>query len=117
MNGFPSFSLAGQVALITGAARGLGRAIALAFAHAGADVALGLRDLNTGTALAREIEVLGRKALPLQMDVTDLPQISRAIQDTAAHFGRLDVLVNNAGGGTSGLALVSTNKSSIRHSP
>jgi NAD(P)-dependent dehydrogenase (short-subunit alcohol dehydrogenase family) len=106
MNGFPSFSLAGQVALISGAARGLGRAIALAFAHAGADVALGLRDLNTGTALAREIEALGRKALPLQMDVTDLTQISRAIQDTAAHFGRLDVLVNNAGGGTSGLALV-----------
>jgi NAD(P)-dependent dehydrogenase (short-subunit alcohol dehydrogenase family) len=106
MNGFPSFSLAGQVALITGAARGLGRAIALAFAHAGADVALGLRDLNTGNALAREIEALGRKALPLQMDVTDLTQISRAIQDTAAHFSRLDVLVNNAGGGTSGLALV-----------
>src|SRR6202521_1563842 len=105
MNGFPSFSLAGQVTLITGAARGLGRAIALAFAHAGADVALGLRDLNTGTALAREIEALGRKALPLQMDVTNLPQISRAIQDTAAHFGKLDILVNNAGGGTSGFAL------------
>ena len=105
MNGFPSFSLAGQVALITGAARGLGRAIALAFDHAGADVALGLRDLNTGTALAREIEALGRKALPLQMDVTDLRQISRAIQDTAAHFGRLEVLVNNAGGGIGGLAL------------
>jgi NAD(P)-dependent dehydrogenase (short-subunit alcohol dehydrogenase family) len=105
MNGFPSFSLAGQVALITGAARGLGRAIALAFAHAGADVALGLRDVHTGSDLAREIDGLGRKALRLQMDVTDLEQISRAVQNTAEHFGKLDVLVNNAGGGISGLAL------------
>jgi NAD(P)-dependent dehydrogenase (short-subunit alcohol dehydrogenase family) len=105
MNEFPSFSLAGQVALVTGAARGLGRAIALAIANAGADVALGLRDVSTASDLAKEIAALGRKALRLQMDVTDLAQISRAIQDTAAHFGRLDVLVNNAGGGTSGLAL------------
>jgi NAD(P)-dependent dehydrogenase (short-subunit alcohol dehydrogenase family) len=105
MNEFPNFSLAGQVALVTGAARGLGRAIALAFAHAGADVALGLRDVSTGSDLAREIEAQGRKALRLQMDVTDLAQISRAIQDTASHFGKLDVLVNNAGGGISGLAL------------
>ena len=105
MNDFPSFSLAGQVALVTGAARGLGRAIALACAHAGADVALGLRDVGTARDLAREIEALGHKALRLQMDVTDLAQISRAIQDTAAHFGKLDVLVNNAGGGISGLAL------------
>lgn len=105
MNGFPSFSLAGQIALITGAARGLGRAIALAFAHAGADVALGLRDVHTGNDLAREIDGLGRKALRLQMDVTDLEQISRAVQNTAEHFGKLDVLVNNAGGGISGLAL------------
>jgi NAD(P)-dependent dehydrogenase (short-subunit alcohol dehydrogenase family) len=105
MNEFPNFSLAGQVALVTGAARGLGRAIALAFAHVGADVALGLRDVSTGSDLAREIEAQGRKALRLQMDVTDLAQISRAIQDTASHFGKLDVLVNNAGGGISGLAL------------
>jgi NAD(P)-dependent dehydrogenase (short-subunit alcohol dehydrogenase family) len=105
MNEFPNFSLAGQVALVTGAARGLGRAIALAFAHAGADVALGLRDVSTGSDLAREIEAQSRKALRLQMDVTDLAQISRAIQDTASHFGKLDVLVNNAGGGISGLAL------------
>jgi NAD(P)-dependent dehydrogenase (short-subunit alcohol dehydrogenase family) len=105
MNGFPNFSLAGQVALVTGAARGLGRAIALAFAHAGADVALGLRDVNTGNDLAREIDALGRKALRLQMDVTDLAQISRAVRDAAAHFGTLDILVNNAGGGASGFAL------------
>ena len=105
MNGFPSFSLAGQVALITGAARGLGRAIALAFAHAGADVALGLRDVSTGNDLVREIGALGRQALGLQMDVTNLGQVSSAIQDTAEHFGKLDILVNNAGGGISGLAL------------
>jgi NAD(P)-dependent dehydrogenase (short-subunit alcohol dehydrogenase family) len=105
MNEFPSFSLAGQVALVTGAARGLGRAIALAFARAGADVALGLRDVSTGSDLAREIEAQGRKALRLQMDVTDLNQVSRAIQDTADHFGKLSTLINNAGGGVSGLAL------------
>jgi NAD(P)-dependent dehydrogenase (short-subunit alcohol dehydrogenase family) len=105
MNEFPNFSLAGQVALVTGAARGLGRAIALAFAHAGADVALGLRDASTGSDLAREIEAQGRKALRLQMDVTDLVQISRATQGAADRFGKLDILVNNAGNGISGLAL------------
>jgi NAD(P)-dependent dehydrogenase (short-subunit alcohol dehydrogenase family) len=110
MTDFPNFSLSGQVALVTGAARGLGRAIALACANAGADVALGLRDVNTAQDLVREIEALGRKTLRLQMDVTHLPQISRAIQDAAAHFGKLDILVNNAGGGISGLALDVTEK-------
>jgi NAD(P)-dependent dehydrogenase (short-subunit alcohol dehydrogenase family) len=105
MNKFPNFSLAGQVALVTGAARGLGRAIALACAHVGADVALGLRDVNTADDLEREIAALGRKSLRLQMDVTNLAQISRAIQDAAVHFGKLDILVNNAGNGVSGLAL------------
>jgi len=104
MSEFPSFDLKGQVALVTGAARGLGRAISLALAHAGADVALGLRDLSTGSELAREIEGLGRRALALQMDVTRLDQISRAVDDTVAHFGRLDILVNNAGGGFTSLA-------------
>src|SRR5260370_16155514 len=105
MTEFPRFDLAGQVSLVTGAARGLGRAISLALAHAGSDVALGLRDAATAGDLVREIQGMGRKALPLQMDVTDLGQISSAIQKTAEHFGRLDVLVNNAGGGTSGFAL------------
>ena len=96
-NDFPRFDLTGQVALVTGAARGLGRAISLALAHAGADVALGLRDINTGGELAKEIEALGRGALPLQMDMTQLDQVSRAVEDTAAQFGSLDILVNNAG--------------------
>src|ERR1700716_655923 len=105
MTEFPRFDLTGQVSLVTGAARGLGRAISLALAHAGSDVALGLRDVNTADDLVREIQSMGRKAWPLQMDVTDLAQISLAIQKTAEHFGGLDVLINNAGGGTSGLAL------------
>src|SRR5215470_18594921 len=96
-NDLPRFDLVGNVALVTGAARGLGRAISLALAHAGADVALGLRDVQTKGELAREIEAIGRRVLPLQMDMTQLDQISRAVNDAAAHFGRLDILVNNAG--------------------
>src|SRR5499425_744864 len=94
---FPNFDLTGQVALVTGAARGLGRAISLALAHAGADVALGLRDVNACGNLADEIQAMGRRALPLQMDVRQLDQIFQAVDDTVAHFGRLDILVNNAG--------------------
>src|SRR5262252_9098465 len=96
-NDFPRFDLNGDVALVTGAARGLGRAIALALAHAGADIALGLRDVRTGNELAKEIEAIGRRVLPLQMDMTSLDQIGRAVNDAAAHFGRLDILVNTAG--------------------
>jgi NAD(P)-dependent dehydrogenase (short-subunit alcohol dehydrogenase family) len=101
---FPQFELTGQVALVTGAARGLGRAISLALAHAGADVALGFRDINAHGDLVREIEKMGRRALPLQMDVTHVVEIKRGVDDTAAKFGRLDILVNNAGGGVSNLA-------------
>ena len=101
---FPSFRLDGQVALVTGAARGIGRACALALAHAGAHVALGLRDPNTGADLAGEIEAMGRRALRLPMDVTHLDQVRAAVDATAQHFGRLDILVNNAGLGPSNLA-------------
>jgi NAD(P)-dependent dehydrogenase (short-subunit alcohol dehydrogenase family) len=97
MNAFPRFDLTGNVALVTGAARGLGRAIALALAHAGADVALGLRDLRTGGELAQEITALGRRVLPLQMDAIRRDEIFLAVNDAAAHFGKLDVLVNNVG--------------------
>ena len=93
----PRFDVRGQVALVTGAARGIGRACALALAQSGADVALGLRDARTGGDLAREIEGLGRRALPLQMDMTRLLEVRQAVDAAAAHFGRLDILVNNAG--------------------
>jgi len=82
---------------VTGAARGIGRACARALAHAGADVALGLRDAQTGGDLAKEIEAMGRRALRLQMDVTRLGEIRQAVDASVAHFGRLDILVNNAG--------------------
>ena len=95
----PGFDVTGRVALVTGAARGLGRAIALALAEAGADVALGLRDAASGAAVAGEIEKLGRQALPLQLDVSRMGQIEPAVAAAAAHFGHLDILVNNAGGG------------------
>ena len=94
---YPRFTLSGQVALVTGAARGLGRAIALALANAGAEVALGLRDVKADAGLAAEITKLGRKALPLQMDVSEMEQIFAAVEKTAKELGRIDILVNNAG--------------------
>jgi NAD(P)-dependent dehydrogenase (short-subunit alcohol dehydrogenase family) len=97
MNDFPRFDLTGQTALVTGSARGLGRAIALALAHAGADVALGLRDVNSAEDLAHEIESMGRKVCRLQMDMSHLDEIFGAVEDTVSRLGRLDILVNNAG--------------------
>ncbi len=98
----PSFDLTGRSALVTGAGRGLGRAIALALAHGGADVALGLRDETNDSGLVAEIEAMGRKALALPMDVMNLKQSYAAVDAAIAAFGKLDILVNNAGGGTEG---------------
>ena len=88
----PDSGLAGQACLVTGAGRGIGRAIAVALAAEGANVALGLRDASSGHELAEEIG-----ALPLQMDVTDLDQVQGAVAAVKDRFGRLDLLVNNAG--------------------
>lgn len=93
------FDLGGRKALVTGAGRGLGRAIALALADAGADVALGLRDAASGGDLVSEIEAKGRRALALQMDVLDLKQSYAAVDRAIADLGGIDILVNNAGGG------------------
>ncbi len=97
MDAYPSFDLTGQIALVTAAGRGLGRATALALAHAGADIALGLRDINCHGDLPDEIIGLGRRCLPLQMDMLELGQVRSAIDDTVAHYERIDILVNNAG--------------------
>jgi NAD(P)-dependent dehydrogenase (short-subunit alcohol dehydrogenase family) len=93
------FEVGGRTALVTGAARGLGRAIAIALAEAGADIALGLRDGSRDDGLADEIRALGRRAVTLQMDVTRLDEIEAAVATAVAELGSLDLLVNNAGGG------------------
>jgi NAD(P)-dependent dehydrogenase (short-subunit alcohol dehydrogenase family) len=94
---YPRFRLDGKVALVTGAARGLGRAISLALADAGADVALGLRNINADAGVAAEIRKMGRKALPLRMDVSQMEQIFLGVDEAVREFGRIDILVNNAG--------------------
>ena len=93
----PSFSLSGQVALVTGSGRGIGRACALALARAGADIILGLRRKDSGETLADEIRSLGRQVLSVQMDVSRLDEIEAAVQAGVEYFEHIDVLVNNAG--------------------
>lgn len=92
------FSLEGKVALVTGASRGIGRAIAIGFAEAGADVAVAARSEGDLETLAKEIDSLGRKALVLPTDVRDRDAIQAMFDKTIEKFGRLDILVNNAGG-------------------
>ena len=92
-----SFELDGQVALVTAAARGIGQACALALAAAGADVILGLRTKASGADLVRQIEAMGRRVLPVQMNVARLDEINAAVKAGVKHFGRIDILVNNAG--------------------
>ena len=92
------FSLAGKVALVTGASRGIGRAIALGFARAGADVAVAARSEADLKELAGEIESLGRRSAVLPTDVTNRDEIQQMVDRTVSELGGLDVLVNNAGG-------------------
>jgi NAD(P)-dependent dehydrogenase (short-subunit alcohol dehydrogenase family) len=93
----PTFDLSGRTALVTGAARGLGRAIALALADAGADIALGLRNRDSASDLIGEIEATGRRTFAVQLDVGDIQQIDDGIAEAKRLLGRLDILVNNAG--------------------
>ncbi len=91
------FDLSGRVALVTGGSRGLGRQMALAFARAGADLVIASRKLPACQATAAEIVALGRQALPVACHVGDWQQIEALVEAAYERFGRVDVLVNNAG--------------------
>jgi NAD(P)-dependent dehydrogenase (short-subunit alcohol dehydrogenase family) len=91
------WDLTGKVALITGGSRGLGREIALGFARAGADIVIASRKLAGCEAVAREVEALGRRARPCACHVGDWQALDALVDTAYAHFGKVDVLVNNAG--------------------
>jgi gluconate 5-dehydrogenase len=91
------FDLSGKIALITGASRGLGCHFALALARAGADVAITSRTLASLDDTIREINSIGRRVLPVALDVRDHASIQSAVAAVHAHFGRIDILINNAG--------------------
>jgi len=91
------FDLTGKVALVTGASRGLGQYLARALARAGADLVITSRDRDTLKPFQKEIEGLGRKALPLSLDVCEFESIQSMVNAATAHYGRMDILVNNAG--------------------
>jgi len=92
------FSLVGKNALVTGASRGIGRAIALGLADAGADVAFTYRERHDeALKVVHEIEAGGRRAVAFQMDVTDRASVEAAAKDARGELGPLSILVNNAG--------------------
>ena len=97
MSAIDRFDLTDRVAVVTGGSRGLGRQMALAFAEQGADVVVASRKLDNCEEVAREIEALGRRALPFAYHAADWDGAGELADATYAEFGRCDVLVNNAG--------------------
>jgi NAD(P)-dependent dehydrogenase (short-subunit alcohol dehydrogenase family) len=93
----PLFDFTGKVVLVTGGSRGLGRSMSLAFAERGADVIVASRKLPACEAVAREIEAMGRRALPYACHVGRWDEIEGLVDASYAAFGKVDVLINNAG--------------------
>ena len=95
----PNYTMTGKVALITGGRSGIGRAFALAFAEAGADVAICSRTIEGGglEAVADEIRKLGRRALAIRADVSHKTDVENMAKKTVAELGDIDILINNAG--------------------
>jgi NAD(P)-dependent dehydrogenase (short-subunit alcohol dehydrogenase family) len=91
------YRVEGKVAIVTGAGRGIGKAIALMLAEGGADVTVISRTAKNTEQTAEEIRKMGRKALAITMDVTQVDQVEKAVEKTVSEFGKVDILVNNAG--------------------
>lgn len=91
------FSLKGKVALITGASRGIGKAIAIGYAQAGADVVVASRKLPDLEKVAQEIKGMGKKSLAIEAHVARMEEVKNLVSKVKADFGKLDILVNNAG--------------------
>ena len=89
--------LTGKTAIITGSSRGLGQYFARALARAGADIVITSRTLESLEPVRKEIEAIGRKALPLELDVRNLESIQTMVEKAHEHYGKIDILVNNAG--------------------
>ncbi|NQU14130.1 MAG: SDR family oxidoreductase [Desulfobacteraceae bacterium] len=94
------FSLEGKVALITGGSRGIGKAISLAFAEAGADLVVSSRDKRPPELenVAEQVRAIGRKAISIPANVGKRQEVENLVQETLREFGKIDILVNNAGG-------------------
>lgn len=91
------FDLTGKVAIVTGTSRGLGQYLAKSLANAGADLVITSRKIESLDKFRKEIESMGRKALPLELDVRNHDSILKMIEDASAAYGKIDILVNNAG--------------------
>jgi 3-oxoacyl-[acyl-carrier protein] reductase len=89
--------LKGKVALITGSARGIGKEIALGFAKEGADVIINGRNIEKAAAVAKEVERMGVRSLAIRADVSRSEDVTQMVEEAAGQFGRIDLLVNNAG--------------------
>jgi len=97
MKGKKPFDLGGQRAIVTGAGRGIGKAIALGLAEAGADVGLVSRTTSELEAVAEQIQALGRRAVPIVSDLTETDRLESLVQELTGKLGGIDILVNNAG--------------------
>jgi len=98
-------NLEGRVALVTGASQGIGRACALVLAEAGADIVLGSRNLEKLGEVAKDIEALGRGALPITLDVSSHTSVTEGVARALEAKGKIDILVNNAGIAKDGLVM------------